>query len=77
MEVLRSLKHLYEEEWLRALGLLNLEKSSLREDLVSAQQEIKGEGQEDEARLLSVVPSKRIRVAGEDWNSGGAGSGVV
>jgi len=60
-KMLRGREHLSYKERLRELGLFILEKGRLRGDLRNADKYLQGGGQEDGARLCSVVPSDRTR----------------
>jgi len=59
--MMRGLEPLSYEEKLRELDLFSLKKRRLRGDLRNASKYLQGGGQEDGAKLFSVMPSDRTR----------------
>ena len=68
---MRDLEHKSYGEWLRELGLLNLEKRRLRSDFIALHSCLKGGYREMEVNLCS-----HIAILGErEWPCAGGGSG--
>ncbi|NXG70607.1 GBRA5 protein, partial [Baryphthengus martii] len=59
--MMKGLEHLSWEERLRALGLLSLEKRSLRGDLINISKSLQSGGQLEGASVFSVVPCDMTR----------------
>ena len=65
---MRGLEHLSYEERLREPSLFSLKKRRLRGDLTNVYKYLMGGCQEDEARLIWVVPSDKTGVMGTTWS---------
>lgn len=63
--MIKGLDHLLCEERLKELGLLCLEKSRLRGDLINMYKYLMERNEEKGARLLSLVPTERTRGNGQ------------
>ena len=60
-KIIRGLKHLSYEEWLRELGLFSLEKKRLQGDLIAAFQYLKGAYKQEGEQLFTRMDSGRTR----------------
>lgn len=71
-EVMKGLEHLSNEERLRELGLVSLEKRTFGRNITNMQKYLTEGCIEDKARLFSAVTRDRPEAMGTTWNRGGS-----
>lgn len=68
MKMMKELEHLINEERLRELWLVSLEKRRLRGEITDMHKYLMEGCKEDRARLSSPVTSDRPEAMGTNWN---------